>query len=278
MISLSSISWRDIIQVIVLTYVIYRIYGLFRSTRSSHMVVGLAILLFAAWFFAKISRFEVFSWIIAQLPIYIASFFVIVFQPEIRQFLVAFGRRLKVSRRASGIEADYVDGILDVVRWLSDNGYGALIAIERDDDVSRHLAGEGKRLDAPFVPSLVKTIFYTGTPLHDGGVILHGRKIKAAGCLFPLSESNVERGTRHRAALGLSEVTDAVIIVVSEERRDVSIASAGKMEYGVASSRKGFDSLKRKLLSISRPEKIESIFSSVIDDVASGKNENGGVE
>lgn len=274
MFSLSTISFRDIVQILVLSYVIYKIYGLFRSTRSAHMVVGLAILFFSFLFFASIFRLEVLSWIIRQLPLYIAFIFIVIFQPEIRQFLAAFGRRLNVFGRSSDIATDYVDGLLDVLRWLTDNGYGALIAIEQEDDVTKHLVGEGKKLDVPFVPSLVKSVFYPGTPLHDGGMILNGKNIKAAGCLFALSENNVERGTRHRAALGLSEVTDAVVIVVSEERKDVSIARSGKLEYGIASGKIGFNKLKELLLSLSRSDKIGKIVSNSIDDVVAEKKEN----
>lgn len=278
MFSLSTISFRDIVQILVLACVIYKIYGLFRSTRSAHMVVGLAILFFSFLFFALLFRLEVLSWIIRQLPLYIAFIFIVIFQPEIRQFLAAFGRRLNGFVRSSETAADYVDGLLDVVRWLTDNGYGALIAIEQEDDVVKHLVGECKRLDVPFVPSLVKSIFYPGTPLHDGGMIVRGNNIKAAGGLFPLSENSVERGTRHRAALGLSEVTDAVVIVVSEERKDVSVARGGKIEYDIASGKIGFGKLKELLLSLSKTEKIEKIVSHSIDDVVAVKKDNGGAE
>lgn len=278
MTSLLSNSFGDIVQIVVLAVIIYRIYGLFRSTRSAHIVAGLAILFFSFLLFATIFRLEVLSWIIRQLPVYLAFIFIVIFQPEIRQFLAEIGRKLKRSHHSSEMASDFVEDLLDVVRWLIANGYGALIAIEQNDDVVKQLEVECSAINAPFVPSLVKTIFYPGTPLHDGGIIVNGKIIKAAGCLFPLSKNTVTRGTRHHAALGLSEATDAVVIVVSEERKDVSIAVRGNLEYGIASEKIGFDKLKMRLNALSRTEKFGKIFSNSIDEILALKNANGGAE
>ena len=169
------------------------------------------------------------NWLLRRLSVYLAMALMIIFQPEIRRALAEIGRQpfLKVQAESR----DYVDSIVEAVMLLAERRIGALIAIERSES-TKAIQDTGIKLDARMNADLLATIFFPHTPLHDGGVVIAENRIVAAGCLFPLCQQpELSRGlgTRHRAAMGLTEETDAVVIVVSEETGTVSISTRGRL-------------------------------------------------
>jgi len=161
----------------------------------------------------------------------------IIFQPEIRRALAELGRQPVF--RASVEKRSVIDHVVQAVELLAEHRVGALVALEREIG-TRAIQETGTRLDAPIVPELLACIFFPHTPLHDGGVIIRGNKIVSAGCVFPLShntELHRTLGTRHRAAVGLSEETDAVIVVVSEETGTISVSYGGRLSRGLDGER-----------------------------------------
>jgi diadenylate cyclase len=198
-----------------------------------------------------LSHLDILNWLLSRLMLYISLAFVIIFQPEIRRMLARLGRQ--PMWRSSGITSQktLVEPIMQAVQLLSKRKIGALIAIERDIG-TRALQDSGTRVNSVVSSELLATIFFPHTPLHDGGVIISGDRICAAGCLFPLSqkeELSKQLGTRHRAAIGITEETDAIVVVVSEETGAISIAYNGRLRRGLEEER-----LRRVLSSMLRRE------------------------
>jgi diadenylate cyclase len=177
------------------------------------------------------------NWLLRRISVYIAAGFVIIFQPEIRRALAELGRQPVFSNNTD--RRSIIDNVVQAVTHLSDHKVGALIAIEREIG-TRGVRESGIAIDAPVGPELLATIFYPHTPLHDGGVIIHAGRIMAASCVFPLSQRldlHKNLGTRHRAAVGLSDDTDAVVIVVSEETGAISVSYRGRLSQGLDGER-----------------------------------------
>lgn len=219
----------DIFQIAILVVAIYYILVFFRGTRGAQVLMGLTVLTLVAIVMDQFLYMEVLSWILRKLSVYLALGLLVIFQPEIRRALAELGRQPVFT--ASAEKRTTIDHLVLAVEELSQRRIGALVAIEREIG-TRTYEDTGTRVDAPMVPELLQTIFYPHTPLHDGGVIIRGNRIVAAGCVFPLSHrSDLLRtlGTRHRAAVGLSEETDAVVVVVSEETGVISIAYRGRL-------------------------------------------------
>jgi diadenylate cyclase len=217
--------WKPVTEIIILWFLIYRIIIFFENTRAMQALRGIIILLLAFLIFKKFD-FQVLSWLFEKLFGISVIALLIIFHPEIRLGLAQIGKRqlfkntlkdediLILSRQiASGCEN------------LSKNKLGALIAIENNDSLVAYIQS-GEIIDAKVGADLIEAIFTPNNPLHDGGLIISRGRIAAAGCIFPLTlNQELSRifGTRHRAALGLSEETDAILIIVSEERRDISL-------------------------------------------------------
>lgn len=222
----------DIIQILFLTVAVYYVLNLFRRTRSAQMFRALGVIgaiVFVLAFVANSANWQVLSWLITKLIIYLAFALVIIFQPEIRQTLATFGRKLRTTSRSNSSVHRFIDDITDVAAEFSIKKTGALVAIERQILLNGYCEN-GTMLNAPFVPKLLSAIFFPNAPLHDGGVIIRGDTIIAARCLFPLSDSkDITYGTRHRAGVGLSEQTDAIVVIVSEETGNISIAYNGRL-------------------------------------------------
>lgn len=219
----------DVLQIAILVVAIYYILVFFRGTRGAQVLMGLTVLILVAVVMDQFLYMEVLSWILRKLSVYLALGLLVIFQPEIRRALAELGRQPVFT--ASAEKRTTIDHLVQAVEELSQRRIGALVAIEREIG-TRTYEDTGTRIDAPVVPELLQTIFYPHTPLHDGGVIIRGNRIVAAGCVFPLSHrSDLSRtlGTRHRAAVGLSEETDAIVVVVSEESGVVSIAYRGRL-------------------------------------------------
>jgi len=224
-------SWEPIFEVIVLWIIIYHVLLFFEGTRALQVLRGIVIV-FLAFFLFQRFNFKVLDWLLTKLfGISVIAVFII-FQPEIRQGLARLGQR---SLFGSSLREEEIDLVLKEIsraaEALAKDKIGALIAIEKKDFLANYIQS-GIILDAKVSSELMQAVFTPNNPLHDGGLIVQHNKITAAGCLFPLTQNQeLSRifGTRHRAALGLSEETDAIIIVVSEERQDISLVYRGKL-------------------------------------------------
>jgi len=230
---LMSIRATDVIDIVVVAYLLYRLIGFIKETRAQQLFRG--ILLIVAFFLvSEIFNLSLLNWLFTRLITVGLIAVVILFQPEIRRGLEQIGRRGVLSRRLRdmGKEEIYatVHKIVDSVEDFSSTRTGALIVIERETMLN-DIVETGVTIDAEISVRLLGNLFYEGSPLHDGAVILRGDRVCAASCVLPLTErQNIGKnlGTRHRAALGLSEVSDAFVIVVSEETGAISVAQNGE--------------------------------------------------
>jgi diadenylate cyclase len=223
-------NWRSAIEIGILWAVIYHAYLYFRGTRGAKVLTGLALALLTLIFVSQLLHLEVILWLIKSITAFLAIALVVIFQPELRRALAAIGSHHFFNPTPQNKET--IEIITDMVFELSNRQFGALIAVERDINIGA-FAETGVTIDCELSPELVVTIFQPKTPLHDGGLILRNDRILAAACIFPVSQrEDLDRnlGLRHRAALGLSEESDAVTLVVSEETGIVSICHRGKIE------------------------------------------------
>jgi diadenylate cyclase len=217
--------------------VYYYIFLFFRGTRGAEVLVGLALLLFILIGLTQVFNLDALTWILGRFSVFLGLALLVIFQPEIRSALAELGQQ-----RVFGISPDkrtVIDNIVAAVEYLAEHKIGALIAVEREVG-TRVVQETGVHLDAPLVSELLASIFFPHTPLHDGGVIISGTRIMAAGCVFPLSERlDLQKtlGTRHRAAVGMSEETDAPVIVISEETGTLSVSYRGRLSQGLDSDR-----------------------------------------
>jgi len=223
--------WKPIIEITILWFVIYHIILFFEGTRAIHALRGIIVLLFAFLLFEKL-ELQILDWLMIKLFGISVIAILIIFHPEIRQGLARLGKRHLFNTAIREKELDLIlKEIAQAAENLSKNKIGALIAIEKTDSLASYIES-GVGIDAGISPELIEAIFTPNNPLHDGGLIIQHSRIVAAGCLFPLNENKeLSRifGTRHRAALGLSEEADAIIIIVSEERQDISLVYKGKL-------------------------------------------------
>ncbi|MDD4980586.1 MAG: diadenylate cyclase CdaA [Candidatus Omnitrophica bacterium] len=222
---------KTLIEVSILWFVIYHVILFFEGTRAIQVLRGIIILLLCFFLFQKLD-FEILDWILRKLFAISVIAVMIIFHPEIRQGLARLGQRYIFSPVLKEEELDYIlQQIAKAAEELCKNKVGALIAIEKNDSLSTYV-GSGVLIDAVVSADLIQNIFTPNSLLHDGGLVIQHGRIIAAGCLFPLTENqDLSRiyGTRHRAALGLSEEADAAIIVISEERQDISLVYRAKL-------------------------------------------------
>jgi diadenylate cyclase len=232
--ALAAFRWRDAIDIALVAIVVYRVLVMFRGTRAVQMLAGLACLV-AGSLLAR--RLELYStqWILDNFWSFWVIALVVLFQPELRRALarIGEGRLLGNVFGASRVErAHVIDEIVDAVESLTARRIGALVVIERSAGL-RQYAELGVALDALVSADLLVSVFLPYSPLHDGAVFVRGNRLVAAGCFVPLSRNlqiSRSHGTRHRAALGISEETDAVAVAVSEETGRISVALDGRIE------------------------------------------------
>lgn len=221
----------DACQIAVLAVAIYYLFAFLRGTRALQTLVGLGSVLAALGIAASTFHMDELGWLLNRLLPALPVALIVVFHPELRRALAGIGEHTTVSSVSA--ETTVAD-VVRAVEQLSKQRIGALIAFERSASL-RQYQQHGNELNAPLVCELLTTLFYPHTPMHDGGVVIRGSTIVAAGCVFPLATGQAERrsfGTRHRAAIGLSEETDAVVVVVSEESGLVSVAYRGELTRG----------------------------------------------
>ena len=226
-----SVSVSAVVQIAILYLVIYTILKSAKGSRFGQVLMGVGVLVTAMIAFTYVFRFDVLSILVRSLLVYLAFSTVVIFQPEIRRVLSqvgAFGFFDRPTHLADG--AATADFIVETVVALADRRIGALLAFERGISL-RSYERTGVTLDAMFSRELVETVFTPPLPLHDGGMTIRGGRIAAAHCVFPVSNNPelITSGMRHRAAVGLSEETDALIVAVSEESGSVSIAHNGRL-------------------------------------------------
>jgi diadenylate cyclase len=235
------LDWVSVVDLLLVTIVIFSILRLLRDTQAIVLLRGVLLLIALVSLLTSLEVLPAFSWLVRNtLPALLISI-PVVFAPEIRRALERLGRAgaiLDGSRTASGSSGDIMDTISAVVSAsarLADRKHGALIVLQRLDNLNEYIA-TGVPMDARVTPELLIQIFYPNTPLHDGAVIISGTVMIAASCVMPLSSSGVlsrsperQMGLRHRASLGISEVSDAVAVVVSEETGAISVVHGGRM-------------------------------------------------
>ena len=222
---------KPVIEISILWFVFYRILLFFQGTRAFQVLKGIAYLIIAL-LLSQIFDFQVLNWLLKNFFSIWIIVIVVIFQHELRSGLARLGQQHLFSISLGEVELKaLIDEIADAVYKLSNRKTGCLIAIEREMKLNMYIES-GVALDSRISSALLQSIFMIQSPLHDGGVIVRGERIAASSCLFPLSENpSVSKtvGTRHRAALGLSEHTDAVIALVSEETSDISVVFEGRL-------------------------------------------------
>ena len=219
----------NILDILILTYVFYRILLVIKGTRTIQVVIGLIVLVAVTIIARDVLHLETLSWIMGKFWLAAVVILAVVFQSEIRYALAKIGSKLFLF--GTKIKSNFISEIVEAATEMSKIRMGALIVIEKDMGLKNYTE-TGIKLDAKVTHELLLSIFNTKAPIHDGAVIIKDEKIDSAGCVLPIStEIEVKHlGTRHRAGIGLSAVTDAIVVVVSEETGNISICVDGKIE------------------------------------------------
>lgn len=226
--------FRDIVEILIVAFLIYRLLLFLAGTKALQILLGL-IFLVLVYFAAVLLRLDLITELLLFLFTYGAFAAIVIFQPELRQALARMGGVRAIRLFTHTNDHAVADEIAEAVSRLARNGTGAIIAVEGEVPLNDYIES-GTEMQAGATADLLATIFTPYSPLHDGAVIVRGSQILAAGSVLPLTQFPVtdkSLGTRHRAALGLSEETDAIVIVVSEETSKISIASRGLLRRGV---------------------------------------------
>lgn len=230
----SGIGVTDIIDIAIIAFIIYKVLGFIKKTRAEQLVKGLVVLIAVA---ALSSLFHLYAlhWILITTMQFGVFALIVIFQPELRRGLEYVGRTKFLKPQFATMDKDKIkattSSIVKALDYFSVNKIGALLVMERETALT-DFAETGVIIDSEVSPEVLENIFYEGAPLHDGAVIIRGSKVYAAGCMLPLTKNkdlDTEIGTRHRAGIGITEISDAVVIIVSEETGIISTASDGKL-------------------------------------------------
>ena len=237
----------DVFDIAVVTIIFYSLFRLLRESRSSVALEGMLALLllsFSIFFIARFLNLNALGLVFEQFWIVIVLAALILFQNEFKRALVDLGQ-LRILRALFQHSSQYIDEVIAAVQTMSTRRIGALIAIERRNPL-RTYADTGTPLDSTVTSELLRTIFTLHSPLHDGAVVIRNERVVAAACILPLTSDttlSTDLGTRHRAAIGLSEETDALVLTVSEETGIISVAIAGRLERNLSA-----EDLRRRLM------------------------------
>lgn len=243
--SFITIRFLDILDILFVAILLYQLYRLIKGTVAFNIVIGL-FSLYLFWLIVKALNMELLGTIMGQFIGVGVLALIVVFHPEIRKFLVFIGTNYNVNRLLSldklfgvqkekTINSDHIENIVEACDAMAKTKTGALIVISMTNELADQV-NTGERVNARISSSLIRTIFFKNSPLHDGAIVIRDEKIVAAGCILPLTQKPLDKalGLRHRAAVGLTENTDAVAIVVSEERGSISIAQKGEIKRRIS--------------------------------------------
>ena len=265
--TVSGIGFNDVLDILITTLVFYAVLNFISETRAQQLLKGLAIIIIA-YFAADFLRLHTISWMLRGTFTIGIFALIVVFQPEIRRALEVMGRSHFMNRSKDTLDKEkakyVVDEIVDAVDSFSKTKTGALIVFERET-VLKDIAETGTLIKAEVSSELLGNLFYVGSPLHDGAVIIRGDKILAAGCVLPLTENkelNKSLGTRHRAGIGITENSDCLTVIVSEETGVISVAENGKLERFL--DRKALQKVLLDLyLNVGNSEPLEKLFDKI---------------
>jgi diadenylate cyclase len=222
--------WPNAIEIFILAFGVYQIFRAFRSTRGARILVGLISILIFLTLISQLFSFQVIGWIITRAAAALALALIVIFQPELRNALAKLGSS-RLFLFSTNRKLAFLETFADAVITLSKKRIGALFAIERGISLKQYL-DTGVKMDAIFSPELAMAVFHPKAPLHDGGMIIAQDRVAGAACVFPVSPKELgdrSIGLRHRAAIGVSEETDCVVVVVSEETGSISLCVDGEM-------------------------------------------------
>jgi diadenylate cyclase len=225
--------WRAVVEILFLAVGIYYVFSFVRGTRGLSIVIGFLVVILTLAVVSSFFKLAVLRWLLGNITTFSVVAVLVIFQPEIRRLLAQVGN-LQLFGSAHE-QRENIEVIIQTVERLSDVRIGAIMAIEGNNSL-RDVVESGIEVNCVATPEMLETIFFPNNAIHDGGVILRGDQIAYAACIFPLTrrqDLNKSLGTRHRAAIGLSEETDAVIVVVSEETGAISYAYRGNLTRGV---------------------------------------------
>lgn len=228
------LSLRAGLDILIIALLIYYVLKLLRGTRAMQMMIAI-LLLIVLYEGARRAQFEMVEWLLDTLLPYVAIALIVLFQPEIRRALDRFGRNLSLARFSSNNPTSAFDDVVLAAGYFAQNRIGALIAFERDVGLRTYIES-GIPLEANLSYDLLLAIFRPGSPMHDGAVIVQGTRIASAACFLPLTLNPLtsnQLGTRHRAAIGVTEESDSVAVVVSEQTGAISLAVSGTIELGL---------------------------------------------
>jgi diadenylate cyclase len=236
----TSVSWWDVIDILIVAVVIYEFLKLIRGTRAAQMAVG-SLLIALLFFASRLAPLQTVNWVVRNLIGYLVFAAIVLFQSDIRRALAHFGRLpfFNLLSRTDPVGAEALEEVVVAATMLSDRLTGAIIVLERDIGLRNYIES-GIPLDASVTYDLLVSIFQPSSPLHDGAAIILEDRVAAAACFLPLTvnpQLSREIGTRHRAAIGLTEETDAVAVIVSEETGMISLAVDGGIERGLDGDR-----------------------------------------
>jgi len=252
--TIAQFRWIDAVDVLIVAFVIYQLLLMFKGTKAVQMILGLALVYLASRVALRGGLLTV-NWALQNLLGVWFLLIIILFQPELRRALASFGLRSRLLRGfARHEEAHMIDEIVRTVGSLAGKKIGAIIVLERETKLSEYVES-GVPIDATLSKRLLVSIFNPGSPLHDGAVIVQRGRVAAASCFLPLSlnpDVSEELGTRHRAAIGLTEETDALVIVVSEETGSASLVSGGVLSEGLDAA-----ALRRLLGKLLAPRRVD---------------------
>lgn len=227
-------SWRPVLEVLILTFAIYHAFNFVRGTRGAPVVYGFVALLLTMTIFAGVLKLEVLNWLLRSFVAFSAVAVLIIFQPELRRILAELGTQPLFNTTRE--QRENIEVIIQTAERLAEVRIGALIALEQSIHL-QEVVESGIVVDCEATPEMLETIFFPNNAVHDGGVIIQGDRIAYAACIFPLTQRqdlNPSLGTRHRAAIGLSEETDAIIVIISEETGGISYAYKGQLVRGIS--------------------------------------------
>src|SRR6186997_76804 len=230
------VGWWDLLDIAIVSVLIYEFLKLIRGTRAVQMAVG-SLLVIGLFYVSQLAPLQTLNWLIRNMLVYVAFAAIVIFQSDIRRALAHFGQApfFRYFNRQEAAD-ETIEEVVVAATMLSSQKVGAIIAIEREIGLRNYIES-GIPIDATLTYDLLVTIFQTGSPLHDGAVIVQEDRIAAAACFLPLSVNprvSRELGTRHRAAIGLTEENDAVAIVISEERGEIGLAMNGRIDRGLS--------------------------------------------